>query len=52
MLIAADFPLGDNQNGFRNYRQTINAINQMDISDEDKNKIFEDNARTLLRPQV
>ena len=33
-------------------RQTINAIEQMDISDIDKKKIFEDNARRLLRLPV
>jgi uncharacterized protein len=49
ILFGCDFPLGDSQNGFRNYRQTVNAINQMDISEEEKKKIFEDNARNLMR---
>lgn len=49
MLFAADMPLGDSQMGYRNYRQTINAIEQMEINDEEKKKIFEDNVRKLLR---
>ena len=42
-------PLGDMEFGNRNYRQTINAIEEMDISDEDRKKIYEDNARKLYR---
>lgn len=49
LLFGADFPLGDNNHGYRNYRQTINAIDQMDISETEKKQIFEDNARKLLR---
>ena len=49
LLFAADMPLGDRQFGYRSYRQTINAIEAMDIADDDKKKIFEDNARRLLR---
>jgi aminocarboxymuconate-semialdehyde decarboxylase len=49
LLFGADMPLGDSQLGYRNYRQTINAIKQMDISDGEKTKIFEGNARKLLR---
>jgi aminocarboxymuconate-semialdehyde decarboxylase len=49
ILFGIDFPLGDVECGDRNYRQTINAIEQMNISDEDKKKIYEDNARTLMR---
>ena len=49
LLFAADMPLGDSQLGYRNYRQTINAIDQMEISDKEKKMIFEDNARKLLR---
>ena len=52
MLFGADFPLGDSQHGFRHYRQTVNAIEQMEISDADKKKIFEDNARALMRLPV
>ena len=47
LLFGTDMPLGDSQIGYRNYRQTINAIEQMDISDAEKTKIFEDNARKL-----
>jgi predicted TIM-barrel fold metal-dependent hydrolase len=49
VLFGIDFPLGDTQNGIRNYRQTISAIEQMDISDGDRKKIFEDSARKLMR---
>jgi len=52
ILFGIDMPLGDNQLGHRNYRQTINAIEEMNITDEDKKKIYEDNARTLLRLPV
>lgn len=52
MLFAADMPLGDSQMGYRNYRQTINAIEAMDISEEDKKKIFQNNARKLLQLPV
>lgn len=49
VLFGVDFPLGDTEHGNRNYRQTINAIEAMGISDEDKKKIYEDNARKLMR---
>jgi predicted TIM-barrel fold metal-dependent hydrolase len=49
ILFGVDFPLGDTEHGDRNYRQTINAIEAMGISDEDKKKIYEDNARKLMR---
>jgi predicted TIM-barrel fold metal-dependent hydrolase len=49
ILFGIDFPLGDTEYGDRNYRQTINAIEQMAISEEDKKKIYEDNARVLMR---
>jgi predicted TIM-barrel fold metal-dependent hydrolase len=42
-------PLGDRQSGYRSYRQTINAIEAMDISDVEKKKIFEDNISKILR---
>jgi len=49
MMFAVDFPLGDTANGDRNYRATINAIDQMAISEEDRKKIYEDTARKLMR---
>jgi predicted TIM-barrel fold metal-dependent hydrolase len=49
LLFGIDFPLGDTEHGDRNYRQTINAIEQMDIPDGDKKKIYEDNARRIMR---
>ncbi len=49
ILFAIDFPLGDMEFGARNYRQTINAIEAMDISDEDRKMIYEGTARKLFR---
>lgn len=48
MLFGTDMPM-DSQLGFRLVRQIIEAIEQMDIPDSDKKKIFEDNAKSLLR---
>jgi predicted TIM-barrel fold metal-dependent hydrolase len=39
----------DNELGFRFVRQAVEAIEQMDIPDAAKKKIFEDNARQVLR---
>jgi aminocarboxymuconate-semialdehyde decarboxylase len=49
LLFGIDMPLGDLEFGNRNYRQTINAIEEMAISDEDRTKIYEGNARKLFR---
>jgi aminocarboxymuconate-semialdehyde decarboxylase len=49
MLFGADMPLGDHYHGLRSYRQTINAIDSMDISALEKRQIFFDNAQNLLR---
>jgi predicted TIM-barrel fold metal-dependent hydrolase len=49
IVFGADMPLGDHYYGFRSYRQTINAIEAMEISDAEKKKIFTDNALSLLR---
>jgi aminocarboxymuconate-semialdehyde decarboxylase len=49
LVFGADMPLGDYYYGFRSYRQTINAIEAMNITDEEKKKIFVDNALGLLR---
>ena len=48
VLFGTDFPY-DSQFGERYTRQTIDAIDQMDISDLAKREIFEGNARRLLR---
>jgi predicted TIM-barrel fold metal-dependent hydrolase len=48
ILFATDFPY-DSQFGERYIRQTIQSIEQMNISDKEKKMIFEDNARKLLR---
>ncbi|MFC1932656.1 amidohydrolase family protein [Chloroflexota bacterium] len=52
LLLGVDMPLGDHFMGGRSYRQTINAIEAMDISDNEKKMIFEDNARNLLQIPV
>ena len=51
VLFGTDAPY-DAQLGDYGTRNTIQAIEQMDISDADKKKIFEDNARKLLRLPV
>jgi len=48
VLFGTDFPQ-DNANGDRNLRDTIEAIEQMAVSEEDKKKIFEANAKRLFR---
>jgi len=49
LLFGTDMPLGDSEGGTKNTKLTIDSIEQMNISDSDKKKIFEDNARRLLR---
>ena len=51
LLFGTDMPY-DSQLGDRYTRQTIDSIEQMDIPDSEKKKIFEDNARRLLRLPV
>ena len=48
ILFGVDFPLGDVEHGDRNYRQTINAIDQMNITEEERKKIYQDNAKALM----
>jgi aminocarboxymuconate-semialdehyde decarboxylase len=52
IVFGADMPLGDYYFGFRSYRQTIDAIEAMQITPEEKRKIFVDNALSLLRIPV
>lgn len=49
VLFGIDFPLADLEYGDRNYRETIKALEQVDISAEDKKKIYELNARELMK---
>jgi len=51
LLFGTDAPM-DSQLGDYGTKRTISAIEQMDIPDADKKKIFEDNARQLLRLPV
>ncbi len=51
LLFGTDAPF-DAQNGLYGTGKTIEAIERMDISDGDRKKIFEDNARQLLRLPV
>jgi len=51
LLFGTDAPF-DPQIGDYGTRKTIQAIEQMDIPDADRKKIFEDNARKLLRLPV
>ena len=49
IVFGADMPLGDYYFGFRSYRQTIKAIQDMQITPEEKRKIFVENALSLLK---
>jgi aminocarboxymuconate-semialdehyde decarboxylase len=51
LLFGTDMPY-DSQLGDRHTRETIRAIDAMDIPDADKKMIYEDNARRLLRLPV
>ncbi len=48
LLFGTDMPF-DNQLGERYTRETIESVEQMDISNAEKRMIFEDNARRLAR---
>jgi len=48
VLYGSDMPY-DSQSGERQIRETIEAVGKMDISDSDKKKIMEDNARSIFR---
>ncbi len=49
IVFGADMPLGDYYFGIRSYRETIKAIEDMQITPEEKRKIFVDNALNMLR---
>ena len=51
MLFGTDTP-HDNELGDRCIRETINSIEQMDVGDAERKKIFEANARRLLRLSI
>jgi len=51
LLFGTDMPF-DRQLGLKYTRETIESVEQMDISDAEKKMIFEDNARSLLRLPV
>jgi len=51
ILFGTDMPY-DSQFGLRQTRETIRAIERMEITETDKAKIFEGNARELLRLPV
>lgn len=48
MLFGTDAPY-DNRMGERVYRETIEAVDSMDISDEDREKIYRRNAQRIFR---
>jgi len=51
LLFGTDMPLGAGEYsaGYRCTLETIRSIERMEVSDIDKNKIFEDNAKRLLK---
>ncbi len=48
ILFGTDMPF-DGQIGYRLVRETIRSVEEMEIPDSDKKKIFEDNARKIMR---
>ena len=48
MLFGTDMPMSMSEPGVSGVRLAINAIDQLAISDADRNKIYEGNARRLL----
>jgi predicted TIM-barrel fold metal-dependent hydrolase len=48
VLFGTDMPFGG-ENGAANVRETIAAVNEMKVTEETRQKIFEGNARRLLR---
>ena len=48
ILFGTDMPF-DKEHGHRHLRETIQSVERMGISDSDKEKIFEQNVRKLLR---
>lgn len=48
MIFASDMPF-DSQGGYRYVRETIRSVNEMAISENERGKIFSENATTLLR---
>jgi predicted TIM-barrel fold metal-dependent hydrolase len=49
IIFGTDMPLGDTDFGNRNYYKTIEAIEGMDITESERKKIYEDNARRIMR---
>jgi uncharacterized protein len=48
MLFGTDFPHGS-QMGVSSVRRSVNGVEQMDVTEEEKQMIFETNSRRLLR---
>ncbi|MBW2030252.1 MAG: amidohydrolase family protein [Deltaproteobacteria bacterium] len=48
ILFGTDMPFGS-ESGLWPVRQTVDSVEKMEITDEERKKIFEDNARRLLR---
>ena len=51
ILLGTDMPF-DAEIGIRSIRETIEAVEKMEITDIEKKQIFEDNARKLLRLSI
>ena len=52
LVFGTDMPLGgtaDSSGGYRSTLETVRSIEQMDVPATDKDKIFESNAKRLLR---
>ncbi len=49
MVFGTDYPYYDPEMGSQTIGKTIDAVNRMNISDADKQKVFEGNAKRILR---
>ncbi len=49
MLFGTDAPFGDNMSGARIIPETIQSVEEMQITDKERRMIFEENARKLFR---
>ena len=49
ILFGTDMPFSVSEPSISGVRKTISGIDQMEISDLEKRKIYQDNARRLLR---
>jgi predicted TIM-barrel fold metal-dependent hydrolase len=52
LLFGADFPLGDVEMGEGTYRETLKAVEEMNITEAERKRILADNARSLMHLSI